>query len=344
MIKFTQGNILTADVEAIVNTVNCVGVMGRGIALQFKRNWPANFEFYVTACSCNEVVPGKMCVFETGNLHNPRFIINFPTKRHWKAKSRIEDIDAGLIDLVRVIKSYKIKSIAIPPLGAGLGGLPWDIVKGKIVTALNQLRDIEIIIYEPLSNENTISLPKTPYCEITPGRAVLIALMRQYLNGLLDPTISLLEVQKLLYFMQEAGEPLKLRYQKYIYGPYADNLRHILLRMEGHFIEGYQDAEDDPRKPLRLKPNAIDIARDLLKNYPETVARFERVARLVDGFESAYGMELLSTVHWAMCHENIQDDKQLIEHIHQWNNHKRSLKSQHILLAKQTLLNQGWIK
>ena len=169
--------------------------------------------------------------------------------------------------------------------------------------------------------------------------AVLISLMQEYLNGLIDPTISLLEVQKLAYFMQEAGEPLKLRYRKRVDDLYADNLLDVLLRMEGRFIEGAQEAEDHLAKPLNLKPNSIGIARALLKDYPETVARFERVVHLMEAFESAYGTELLVTAHWAMCHEKIKDDDQLIAHIHQWN--KQKLKPQHILLAKETLVAQG---
>ncbi|MCO6426787.1 macro domain-containing protein, partial [Nitrosomonas communis] len=144
MIKFTRGDILQADVEAIVNTVNCVGVMGRGIALQFKKAWPENFKAYAAACKNNEVQPGKLFVFATQQLANPRYIINFPTKRHWRGASRMEDIDSGLEALAATIREKHIQSIAIPPLGCGLGGLDWNQVKQKIEQSLSALPDVYV--------------------------------------------------------------------------------------------------------------------------------------------------------------------------------------------------------
>ena len=122
MIEYKRGDILAEDAEALVNTVNTVGVMGGGIALQFKKAFPANFKAYAATCKRGDVQPGRMFVFETGQLTNPRYIINFPTKRHWRGKSRMEDIDAGLEALVKEVRDRGIRSIAIPPLGSGLGG------------------------------------------------------------------------------------------------------------------------------------------------------------------------------------------------------------------------------
>jgi O-acetyl-ADP-ribose deacetylase (regulator of RNase III) len=149
MIQFTRGDILKAETEALVNTVNCVGVMGRGIALQFKNVFPANFSAYETACRRGEVQPGRMFVYDTGELTCPRYIINFPTKRHWRGKSRIEDIEAGLAALVDEIRSRKIKSIAIPPLGSGLGGLDWTAVRPLIQNAMAALPEVDALVFEP---------------------------------------------------------------------------------------------------------------------------------------------------------------------------------------------------
>ena len=223
MIKYKSGNILEDDSEALVNTVNCVGVMGRGIALQFKHAYPENFKAYLKACKNEEVKPGRMLVFETGQLSNPRYIINFPTKRHWRGKSRMEDIQSGLSALVDTIYSYNIRSIAIPPLGSGLGGLNWTDVKTRIDTALQSLTDVQISVYEPQgapATEKMVYSRDVP--TMTTGRAVLVELISRYLDGLLDPFVTLLEVHKLMYFMQEAGEPLRLNYQKGSYGPYAE--------------------------------------------------------------------------------------------------------------------------
>src|SRR5271169_1518288 len=142
MIEFASGDILQADVEALVNTVNCVGIMGRGIALQFKNAFPGNFKAYEAACAREEVQPGKMFVFETEALTNPKYIINFPTKRHWRGKSRIEDIEAGLTALGAEIRTRGIQSVAIPPLGCGLGGLDWEEVRPRIEAAFRDLPDV----------------------------------------------------------------------------------------------------------------------------------------------------------------------------------------------------------
>ena len=205
MIEYKKGDILAEDAEVLVNTVNCVGSMGRGIALQFKQAWPDNFRAYAAACRRHEVRPGRMFVYETGLLTHPRYIINFPTKRHWRGKSRIEDIEAGLDALVAEIRRRAIRSIAIPPLGAGLGGLNWDEVRPRIESAMRGLADVRIVVFEP----NGAAAPerhktgKVP--AMTAGRSALIGLMERYLAGLLDPFVSLLEVHKLMYFMQEAG-------------------------------------------------------------------------------------------------------------------------------------------
>lgn len=344
MIEITRGDILRADTEAIVNTVNCVGVMGRGIALQFKKAWPENFKAYSIACKRNEITPGKMFIFETGQLTNPRFIINFPTKRHWKSASRLEDIESGLASLVRDIKNSGIKSIAIPPLGAGLGGLEWPTVYEKIKQTLQPLSDVHILIYEPSGapqNDKITKHKETP--NMTAGRAILIELMQRYLKGLLAPSISLLEVHKLLYFMQEAGEPLRLKYQKAQYGPYAENLRHVLNALEGHFISGYADGGDFPEKELQLVPGTIEEAHDFLKNHPTTRERFDRVSRLVEGFESPRGLELLSTVHWVNKYEKTKNTDDVIKAIHSWNERKKNLTARQIAIAEKVLSNQKWL-
>lgn len=347
MMEYKQGNILDEDVEALVNTVNCVGAMGRGIALQFKYAFPDNFKAYETACKQGKVQPGKMLVFETGKLMNPHFIINFPTKRHWRGKSQIEDIEAGLKALVDTIRRYNIRSIAIPPLGSGLGGLDWSIVKVCIETALQPLVDVRIIIYEPFNvhikihEADRLQLNhKEP--NMTPGRAVLLELMYRYLNGLLDPFITLLEVHKLMYFMQEAGEPLRLNYCKDLYGPYAENLRHVLKVLEGFFILGYSDGGDAPMKQLTLLPGAIQKATAFLKHYPDTRERFEKVGALVAGFESPFGLELLSTIHWIMKNLRVNSVDDVVTHTYAWNERKRQFTPRQIVLAIEVLSHKGW--
>ena len=342
MIEYKTGDIITEDAEALINTVNCVGVMGRGIALQFKKAFPENFNAYEAACRRGEVQPGRMFVSDMGGLTNPRFIINFPTKRHWRGKSRMEDIEAGLEALVKEIKGRGIKSVAIPPLGSGLGGLEWSEVKQRIKTTLADMDDVKIVVYEPQGappTEKMVRNRKVP--KMTPGRATLVELMNRYLNGLLDPYVTLLEIHKLMYFMQEAGEPLRLRYNKAPYGPYAENLSHVLNAIEGYMVSGYGDGGDEPGKPIDLVPGAIADATAFLANHVETKERFKQVTRLVEGFESPLGLELLSSVHWVMKHENAKSLEEVVHHVHDWNERKRQFTPRQIGVAI-NVLSQKW--
>ena len=344
MIEYKTGNILTEDAEAIINTVNCVGVMGRGIALQFKKAFPENFKAYAAACKREEVQPGSMFVFDMGGLTNPRYIINFPTKRHWRGKSRMEDIKAGLAALAGEIRERGIRSVAVPPLGSGLGGLEWAEVKQQIEEALGSMNDVRIIIFEPKgapAAEKMVRNRDVP--DMTPGRAALVELMHRYLSGLLDPFVTLLEVHKLMYFMQEAGEPLRLKYMKAPYGPYAENLRHVLNAIEGHLVSGYADGGDAPDKPLQLVPGAIEDAAAFLREHAETRERFEQVTKLVEGFESPFGLELLATVHWVMKHEQAGSVEEVVSRIHAWNERKLQFTPRQIGLAVDVLSQKGWV-
>lgn len=343
--EFTTGNVLSADVEAIVNTVNCVGFMGRGIAAQFKRSHPENFRAYEAACKRGEVVPGRMFIFATGRLTNPRWIVNFPTKRHWRGKSRMEDIESGLTDLVAEVLSRKITSIAIPPLGCGLGGLSWDEVRPRIERAFAGIDGVQVTIYEPTGapevarQATTGEVPK-----VTPGRAVLVGLMERYLAGLMDPWVSLLEVHKLMYFAQVAGEPLRLKYVKAPYGPYAENLRHVLAAIEGYMISGYGAGGDQPGKALTLVPGAVEGARSVLASHPKTLGHFEQVARLVEGFESSFGLELLSTVHWVVAEEGASSDEEATQAVHTWGPQKQQFTPRQISVAARRLAEAGFIE
>jgi len=151
---------------------------------------------------------------------------------------------------------------------------------------------------------------------MTAPRAALLGLMNRYLAALMDPFITLLEVHKLLYFLQAAGEPLRLRYVKAPLGPYAENLRHVLRQIEGHFISGYADGGDAPGKQLTLVPGALRDAELVLGAHPVTHERFDRVARLVEGFETPFGLELLSTVHWAVTREHAEDSESVVRLVH----------------------------
>ena len=344
MIEYAQGDMLKCEAEALVNTVNCVGVMGRGIAVQFKKMFPENFAAYAAACKRKEVQPGRMFVFETDELTFPRIIINFPTKRHWRGKSRIEDIESGLMALVATIRERGICSVAIPPLGSGLGGLDWAQVRPRIESALSELEDVRVIVFEPAGAPTADTVKhQREVPKMTPGRAALVELLNRYLRGLLDPFVTLLEAHKLMYFMQEAGQALRLEYKKAPYGPYAENLRHVLHAVEGHLISGYADGGDAPAKQLKLVPGAAEDAEAFLAADADTRARFERVADLVEGFETPFGLELLATVHWVMTRQGAVRLDEVIEQTYAWSERKRQFTPRQIGIAVDCLTRKGWV-
>lgn len=347
MIQIARGNLLEAPVEALVNTVNCVGQMGKGIALQFKQAFPTNFKMYEAACRIGSVTPGKMLVHDHGLLIEPRYIINFPTKRHLRGKSRMEDIESGLTALVDEVRQRGIRSIAIPPLGCGLGGLDWDEVRPRIEAAFAALPHVDVHLYAPAGAPSARAMPvRTERPPMTPARALFIKLMDTY--AALDYSRTLLEVQKLAYFLQTAGEPLKLRYEAGIYGPYAHNLNKVLEALEGHYIRGYGDSQH-PDAEIELLPGAVEAAEACIDQDSESRHRLSRVAELIEGFETPYGMELLATVHWAGTNGGrdggppAADVEQAVRTVHAWNPRKqRIFKPQHVHKAWDRLTSLGW--
>lgn len=336
MIEFKDGNLLEADAEALINTVNCVGIMGKGIALQFKQAYPHNFKEYEKACRAGEVKPGSMFTVQIASLTNPKYIINFPTKRHWKGRSKIEDIESGLSDLIEQIKQLDIKSIAIPPLGCGNGGLDWGDVRQRIEQAFEQLPDVHALIYgpegSPAPDQMKIGTSKP---KMTKARALFIALMESY--SVPGYRLSLLEIQKLAYFLQEMGEALKLNFVPHLYGPYADNLNFVLQRLEGHYIRGYGDRSKDAQ--VYLLPNAAETAKRFLSKDEDSLERLVRVRNIIEGFETPYGMELLATVHWICKTDYLMNSPdKVVTAVHNWNpRKKRIFKPEHIEIALEHL-------
>ena len=343
MVELTRGNLFESDAEALVNTVNCVGVMGKGIALQFKQAFPENFNDYAKACKAKKVRLGEMFFFSLNKLYNPKYIVNFPTKDHWRSKSRIQDIETGLEDLKRIVVEKEIKSIAIPPLGSGLGGLSWPKVKEKIEKAFADLPNIKVLLYEPAGAPKPDEIKvHTKKPNMTRGRALLIRLLKSY--GSIGYRNSLLEVQKLMYFMQEAGEELKLRYKQQQFGPYAENLNHVLQHIDGHYIRGYGDRSR--KAQIYLLPGAYDEAMAFLEKDEEAERHLERVEQLIQGFETPYGMELLSTVHWVAKKDSdtALDLDKIVEKVQQWTQRKKMImKPFHIEKAWKKLTSEQWI-
>ncbi len=313
MMHFTEGNLLEADVEALVNTVNTVGVMGKGIALMFKEAFPENFRAYAAACKAGTVNPGSIFVTEappkfTGG---PRWILNFATKQHWRNKTQIEWIDEGLRDLRRIIEEKAIRSIAIPPLGCGYGGLRWRDVKPLIEHALADLEGVEVFVYEPTSKYQNVAKRKGLE-KLTPARALVAELVRRY--WVLGIECSLLEIQKLTYFLDRVicdlgmDNPLRLQFEANRYGPYADRLRHLLDALDGSYLHCDKRIHDaTPFDTIWFDESKKEHVHLFLKTEAKAyLPVLERTSELIDGFESPLGMELLATVDWLLQHEGLK--------------------------------------
>lgn len=323
MIRSVQGNLLEDSAEAYVNTVNTVGVMGKGIALQFKQAFPDVFKQYAKDCKNGHVKVGEMHVVSTSSLTNPKYIINFPTKQHWRNPSKLDFIKDGLQDLQRVIKENDIKSIALPPLGCGNGGLDWSIVRPLIVAAF-QDDDIDVHLYEPAGAPHVDKMiVRTEPPTMTKGRALLLAAMNAYKGP--GYKMSQLEVQKIAYFLFEIDALPKLRFGKGHYGPYAENLNHVLQQMEGHMIRGYGDRTTDSE--IYILENVMDVVNSYLINDSKAMIQLKEVQQLMDGFENPYGLELLSSVYWIMKHapSRAEDMAYVVQELQSWNERKKRI-------------------
>lgn len=309
MMRFIQGNLLEAKAEALVNTVNTVGVMGKGIALMFKEAFPANFRAYEDACKHKEIRVGRMFVTETRTFEGPRWIINFPTKKHWRQPSKLEWITEGLGDLRRVIHEHNIHSVALPPLGAGNGGLDWQDVRPEIQRVLGDLEGVEISVYEPTEKYQNVA-KRTGVEELTPARVLIAEMIRRY--WVLGIECTYLEVQKLGWFLERTihslgiEDPLNLQFNADKYGPYSDRLRHLLNALDGTYLHCDKRLSDaGPSDTIWFdegRRKYVDLF--LMQDTSEPLKRvLDLTAQRIDGFESPLGMELLATVDWLVQRE-----------------------------------------
>jgi len=318
MITFTEGNLLEADAEALVNTVNTVGVMGKGVALMFKEAFPENFKAYKRACKEKQVRLGEMFVTQREDLLGPKWIINFPTKGHWKYPSQMKWIEDGLADLARVIEKKKIRSIAIPPLGSGSGGLDWTEVRSRIEKALGSLKDVNVIIYEPTAEYQNVA-KRSGVEELTVPRALIAEMVRRY--SILGIECTLLEVHKLGYFLERSVNALnldnkfKFEFGANKFGPYSDKLKHLLDGLDGSYLHcDKRIADASPFETIRFDDAKKDKVAAFLTTPEAKPYRpaLEATTELIDGLESPLGTELLSTVDWLIKHEGIEPDVKAI--------------------------------
>lgn len=325
MIHYKIGNLLESEAEALVNTVNTVGIMGKGIALQFKNMFPNNFKTYVNVCKNKTLTIGQLLVTEEKSmLVGNKIIINFPTKTDWRLPSEYPYIEAGLAALVPIINEKSIKSIAIPPLGAGNGGLNWYKVKYILEKYLADV-NCDIYIYEP--NATIKEIIKQERVKLTPARAMLLAVLYDLVRN--GEFVSEFAAEKIAYFLQRFGaaDTFNLAFQPNFYGPYSGKVKHVLYYLNGSYIMGYSSKDKKPFDELDVMPDAeIDVNKFLDK--PENAKHkhiVEKTKLFLAGFYSSYGLELLSTIDFIISEKKADTKEKIIEALENWSNRKKTL-------------------
>ncbi len=322
-IRTKKGDMFAEPVEALVNTVNCVGVMGKGVALEFKNRWPSNFRAYKSLCDAKGLKPGQMFVFDTNELFSsegPRYLVNFPTKAHWRSKSKMEYIEDGLDALAAAIRENGITSIAIPPLGCGNGGLDWADVRPLIEAKLSKLDDVDIVLFAP---KHAADAPEHVHSSLpmTFQRAILLKALND-LERYFDGSFDRISLQKIAYFLQALGVDFKLEFSRNLHGPYSENLKLAYVAMERHgMIDGFLGGE----RQSHVTPSGCAIANEFLdQSEIPSSDTIDRLSKLVQGYESPYGLELLSSVHWLAHHEGHFPVERIIEEMLGWSEAKRN--------------------
>jgi O-acetyl-ADP-ribose deacetylase (regulator of RNase III) len=323
MIHYTTGNILESNAQALINTVNTVGVMGKGIALQFKKAYPGNFRAYQNACKQKKIAIGKLFITKDSNINSgEKIIINFPTKSDWRKPSEYSFIEKGLDNLVQTIEEQSIKSVALPPLGAGNGGLEWEEVKKIIKQKLSNL-DIEIFVYEP--TREIKEYLKSERIKLTEARALLLYVLYDLVRN--GEFVSEFSSEKVCYFLQKFGahKYLKLRYVPNFYGPYSGNVRFVLNYLNGSYIMGYSDMNKKPFGPLTLVYDGYETVKCYIDENPELSDIAIKTTKFLNGFYSDFALELLSSIDFIISENNTFDKQLITQKLSEWNYRKRSM-------------------
>ena len=299
---YTTGDLLKSSAEALVNTVNCEGYMGKGIAYQFKMQYPENNKDYVRACKSGELTVGKLHYLK----EKGKIIVNFPTKNKWRANSRIEYINDGLDELIKLISQLNIKSIAIPPLGSGNGGLIWSEVKEIIETKLSAIdKMVDIFIYEP--SQNYVSLP-TVEPKLSMSALVLME-MKKDLNK-----FDTLRLQKTGYFTNIFAKEPYFEFKKHKYGPYANSIaiisRNIREFQKYHNVKNTQEA-------YKILYNKI-VSEKIENKMKLLTPAILKATEYVNSIETNHELECIATVAFIIEKQNGLSEEEILQYFKNW--------------------------
>lgn len=352
MIEITRGDLFAADVAALVNPVNGVGVMKRGLSRQFKTRFPENYEQYQAACTPDPLAPGTVLVHDRGGLFGdadrPRYILNVVTKQHWSDLSGRAAIETGVTEVAETVQNRDIDSLAVPALGCGGGGLDWTDVRPILKSRLAPLTDTHVLLFAPRSLEppddtgadNAGSSSAAP--ALTQGRALLILLLDAYGSGDEGPTVH--ATHNLAYLLQCAGEPLRLRFEPDPHGLQASGLDAVLDRMDGHFLN--RTSTDDEER-LHPRPDAVAQAKASIASTSEASARLHRTRQLIEESPSDEELELLATVLWIVRHdpEARRAPTPVVRTVHDWSRRTATrFSAEQIATAWTRLREHGWLQ
>ena len=329
MINYVKGDLLSTNTEALVNTVNTVGVMGKGIALQFKEKYPNNFNQYFIACKKGEMKPGKLLVVRENTLEENKIIINFPTKVEWFKKSQYSYIEDGLKALINTINDYNIKDIAIPPLGCGNGGLKWDKVRDLIEKYLGSLPNTTIYVFEP--NDEIKELLKkqesNKEVKLTDSKAMLLYAMFYYES--LGEKSSLFVANKLAYFLKRLGENSfkRLNFKASHYGPYSVQVDHLVQSVNGKYIRGLEQMKVTPFEEITLEYDKAPEISQYVRTKLDTaqIGRLNNLINLIDGYQSAFALEVLASVDFIRKDNPRINEENTFIKIQEWSERKKNL-------------------
>lgn len=347
MIRFTQGNLFDAKAQTLVNTVNCVGVMGKGLAKEFRDRWPEMCRHYQVACRRGELRSGKPFLYRDLGIQ----ILCFPTKDNWKGPSKYEFIEAGLQAIREHYREWEITSLALPALGCGLGGLEWDKVKALMEKILGDL-PIEIEVYEPGPADLKVGRPEKKRVvkpvHITLPLALVGEIIRRARHAMPSHhPLGKLLVQKFVYFAQLAGAPIRLKFAKYKFGPYDYNLHHMIERLEGLYIRDMSATWS--RSDLRILDEAawLKVIEPLAGEIAEYSKYLDAAVDLLKGWPLPE-VELLATVQYGWC-ELVAgglegSPEEVEEYVQQWSQEKRrKFPPERIRGALELLRRSGWL-
>jgi O-acetyl-ADP-ribose deacetylase (regulator of RNase III)/uncharacterized protein YwgA len=357
MVKVLMGDILKSNAQTLVNTVNCVGIMGKGIALEFKEQFPDMFNDYVARCNRNEVRLGRPYLYKR---LTPPWILNFPTKGHWRSVSRIEDIVKGLKYLLQQYKEWRITSLAVPPLGCGQGQLEWKIVGPTLYRYLNQL-DIPVELYAPHDTPHEELQPEFLDQEIDikpvePGLApervkpswvALVEILSRLEQEPYHWPVGRTTFQKIVYIATQEGLPTGLHYQKSSFGPFSPELKSVITRLVNNGL--IREEQLGRMFAVKVGPTFADARKAYLNELSQWESIIEKTTDLFMRIQTGQS-EVVATVLFAANtladrKKEEPSEKDVLNEVMQWKQRRRpKLDDKEVAYTIRNLAALKWLK